>query len=41
MQVLLKNEFPLIDGLCDPAIRGDLATPAINQFVQIIKIGSH
>ncbi len=40
-QVLLKKEFPLIDGLWDPAIREDLVTPAISEFVQIINIGSH
>ena len=40
-QVLLKMEFPLVDGLCDPAVHGDLVTPAISEFVQIINIGAH
>lgn len=40
-QVLLKTEFPLVDGLCDPAVKGDLVTPAISEFVQIVNIGAH
>ena len=33
--------FPLVDGLCDPVVHGDLVTPAISKFVQIINIGAH
>ena len=40
-QVLLKTEFPLIDGLNDPAIRGPLVVPAMSEFVQIVNVGSH
>ena len=40
-QVLLKMEFPLVDGLCDPAVQGDLVTPAISEFIQIINTGAH
>ena len=40
-QMLLKMEFPLVDGLCDPAITGDLVTPATSEFVQIINTGAH
>ena len=40
-QGLLKMEFPLVDGLCDPAVQGDLVTPAISEFIQIINTGAH
>ena len=40
-QVLLNMQFPLVDGLCDPAVQGDLVTPAISEFVQIINTGAH
>ena len=40
-QMLLKMEFPLVDGLCEPAVRGDLVTPAFSEFVQIINTGAH
>ena len=40
-QILLKQKFPLVDGLRDPVIVGALVTPAISEFVQIINTGSH
>ena len=40
-QMLLKMEFPLVDGLCDPAVTGDLVTPDSSEFVQIINTGAH
>ena len=40
-QDLLKSQFPLVDGLEDPSIVGDLVTPAASEFVQIINTGSH
>ena len=36
-QVLLKREFPMVDGLHDPAVTGPLVVPAISEFIQIIK----
>ena len=40
-QVLLKKEFPFIDGLQDPAVKGSLVIPATFEFVQIINVGKH
>ena len=40
-QKLLKMKFPLVDGLEDPAIIGNLVTPATSEFVQIINTGLH
>ena len=40
-QILLKSRFPCLDGLHDPAITGELVTPEISEFVQIINTGSH
>ncbi|CAH3178104.1 unnamed protein product, partial [Porites lobata] len=40
-QDLLKSQFPLVDGLEDPSIVGDLVTPVASAFVQIINTGSH
>lgn len=40
-QILLKKQFPLVDGLCDPAIKGHLVDPATSEFVQIINVGRH
>ena len=40
-QVLLKNKFPCVDGLHNPAIVGELVTPEISEFVQIINTGNH
>ena len=40
-QKLLKMKFPLFDGLEDPAITGNLVTPATSEFVQIINTGLH
>ena len=41
-QQLLKTQFPHLDGLNDPDIlSGDLVTPAVTQFVQIINTGGH
>ena len=39
--MLLKMEFPLVDGLCDPAVRNDLVTTASSEFVQILHTGAH
>ena len=36
---LLKSQFPLVDGLEDPSIVGDLVTPAASEVVQIINTG--
>lgn len=39
---LLKTQLPHLDGLNDPDIlSGDLVTPAVTQFVQIINTGGH
>ena len=41
-QQLLKAQFPYLDGLNDPDIlSGDLVTPAVTEFVQIINTGGH
>lgn len=41
-QQLLKAQFPHTDGLNDPAIlKGDLVTPAVSEFVQVINTGLH
>ena len=40
-QLLLKNQFPYIDGLEDPAIIDSHITPAISEFVQIVNTGNH
>lgn len=41
-QQLLKAQFPHLDGLNDPDIlSGDLVTPAVTEFVQIINTGGH
>ena len=40
-QKLLKMKFPLVDGLVDPAIIGNLVIPATSEFVQIINTGLH
>ena len=41
-QQLLKTQFPHLDGLNDPdVLSGDLVTPAVTEFVQIIKTGGH
>ena len=41
-QQLLKTQFPHLDGLNDPGIlSGDLVTPAVTEFVQIINTGGH
>ena len=40
-QILLKRDFPLIDGLHDPVIQGSLVTPATSEFVQVVNTGSH
>ena len=40
-QNLVKMKFPLVDGLEDPAIIGNLVTHATSVFVQIINTGSH
>ncbi|XP_068734644.1 uncharacterized protein [Montipora capricornis] len=40
-QSLLKRDFPMVDGLHDPAVRGALVTPAASEFIQIIDVGRH
>ena len=40
-QILLKEEFPHVDGLQDPAIRGELVLPAAYEFVQVVNVGRH
>lgn len=40
-QMLLKRDFPLVDGLGDPPIKGSLVVPATSDFIQIINTGSH
>ena len=40
-QILLRKEFPHVDGLQDPAFRGELVLPAAYEFVQIINVGRH
>ena len=40
-QILLKKQFPLVDGLRDPAIKGHLVDPARSEFMQIINVGRH
>ena len=38
---LLKRQFPMIGGLRDPAVNGDLVTPEKYEFVQVINSGGH
>ena len=38
---MLKEEFPHVDGLQDPAIRGELVLPAAYEFVQVVNVGRH
>ena len=40
-QILLKKQFPLIDGLHDPSVKGHLVEPASTEFVQIVNVGEH
>ena len=41
-QQLCKAKFPYLDGLNDPGIlKGDLVTPALTEFFQIINTGRH
>ena len=40
-QLLLKREFPFVDGLDDPVVKGPLVVPATSEFVQIVNTGSH
>ena len=40
-QILLKKQFPLVDGLRDPAIRGHLVDPETSEFVQFINVEGH
>ena len=40
-QSLLKRDFPMVDGLHDPAVRGASVTPAASEFIQIINVGRH
>ena len=40
-QLLLKKEFPFLDGLNDTSITGSHVVPAKSDFVQIVNTGSH
>ena len=40
-QLLLKKEFPFLDGLNDTSITGSHVVPAQSDFVQIVNTGSH
>ena len=40
-QLLLKKEFPFLDGLNDTSITGSHVVPARSDFVQIVNTGSH
>ena len=40
-QKLLKIQFPHVDGLDSPTIQGELVTPAVSEFIQIINTGGH
>ena len=40
-QIMLKKEFPLVDGLHPPFIKGELVIPALSEFIQIINVGRH
>ena len=40
-QMLLKRDYPFVDGLCDPAIKGSLVVPATSEFIHIINTGNH
>ena len=40
-QILFKKQFPLIDGLHDPSVKGHLVEPASTEFVQIVNVGEH
>ena len=40
-QVLLKKQFPHVDGLQDPAITGPQVVPATSEFVQVVNVGRH
>lgn len=40
-QLLLKKEFPFLDGLNDTTITGSHVVPARSDFVQIVNTGSH
>jgi len=40
-QNLLKIEFPLVNGLQEPALIGNLVTPSPSEFIQIINTGLH
>ena len=37
----LKIEFPLVNGLQEPALIGNLVTPATIKFIQMINTGLH
>lgn len=40
-QILRKKQFPLIDSLHDPSVKGHLVEPASTEFVQIVDVGEH
>ena len=39
-QLLLKREFPFVDGLIDPVVKGPLVVLATLEFVQIVNNAS-
>jgi len=40
-QLLLKKDFPYVDGLHDPATKGSHVVPTASKFVQMLNTGSH
>ena len=40
-QVMLKKQFPFVDGLHCPSIKGVLVIPASSEFIQILNAGRH
>ena len=40
-QLLLKQKFPLVDGLEDTSIIGPLVSPAFSEFVQVVNTKNH
>ena len=40
-QMLLKRDYPFVDRLCDPAIKGSLVVPATSEFIHIVNTGNH
>ena len=38
---MLKKQFPFVDGLHCPSIKGVLVIPASSEFIQILNVGRH